>query len=615
MSLEQDLYFISVAARMLGMHPQTLRKYERLGLVQPTRTIGSMRLYSRDELERLRLIKRLVDDAGINLAGVQRLLSIAEVVQRIRPLMRDEALGRARRAAAPDAGARRAQPHAGVRLAMEFKDYYSTLGVAKTATGEGDQAGVPEAGAQAPPGRQPGRQGRRDALQGDQRGLRGARRSRRSARSTTSSAPTGGCTSRRAPARRRPAGRRLERRLRRRRRAAAGRLPHDDGRRDAGDVRRRRSRSPTSSTRSSAARWAARSRGAAARRRARPRAAQGARRRAGDRARRSRTPTTARCAAWRSSTTATRAPSTCGFRPASATARACASPARASTAAGGAQSGDLYLRIRLAPHPTFDAQGQGSLHARRHPAHDGRARRRGGSDDARREAAPAEDPADDAERAGVPAEGPRHAGGRQSRTSTAISTPRSDVAAPPLADAGASASTSRRCRAGEAGTSRVRVRSEPRSIMNINKYTEKAQEAVAAAQQLAERDEPCADRARAPARRARRTEGRHRPGAAAQDVGRSGRGRRARRASCSARCRRPTAARSRACRRASSWSPTPAQAEADRLKDEFVSTEHLLRRDRERGGPLRRPRSCSSSAASRATGSSRRSRASAGRSA
>ncbi len=51
-----------------------------------------MRLYSREELERLRAIKRLVDEAGINLAGVQRLLSIAEVVQRIRPLMRDEPL-------------------------------------------------------------------------------------------------------------------------------------------------------------------------------------------------------------------------------------------------------------------------------------------------------------------------------------------------------------------------------------------------------------------------------------------------------------------------------------------------------------------------------------------
>ena len=92
MTVDQDLYFISVAARMLGMHPQTLRKYERLGLVQPTRTIGSMRLYSQEELERLKLIKRLVDDAGINLAGVQRLLSIAEVVQRLRPLMREERL-------------------------------------------------------------------------------------------------------------------------------------------------------------------------------------------------------------------------------------------------------------------------------------------------------------------------------------------------------------------------------------------------------------------------------------------------------------------------------------------------------------------------------------------
>jgi MerR family transcriptional regulator/heat shock protein HspR len=95
-----DLYLISMATRMLGMHPQTLRKYERLGLVQPTRTIGSMRLYSREELERLRVIKRLVDDGGINLAGVQRLLSIAEVVTRIRPLVttsRDESARDVRR--------------------------------------------------------------------------------------------------------------------------------------------------------------------------------------------------------------------------------------------------------------------------------------------------------------------------------------------------------------------------------------------------------------------------------------------------------------------------------------------------------------------------------------
>jgi len=90
MAIEHDLYFISMAARLLDMHPQTLRKYERLGLVRPTRTVGSMRVYSEDELERLRLIKHLVDEVGVNLAGVQRLLVIAESVQRLRPMVRDE---------------------------------------------------------------------------------------------------------------------------------------------------------------------------------------------------------------------------------------------------------------------------------------------------------------------------------------------------------------------------------------------------------------------------------------------------------------------------------------------------------------------------------------------
>ena len=92
MAVNQDLCLISMAAERLGMHPQTLRKYERLGLIQPSRTIGSMRLYSREELDRLRLIKHLVDEVGINLAGVQRLLSIAEVVHRIQPLMDENAL-------------------------------------------------------------------------------------------------------------------------------------------------------------------------------------------------------------------------------------------------------------------------------------------------------------------------------------------------------------------------------------------------------------------------------------------------------------------------------------------------------------------------------------------
>src|ERR1043165_2987096 len=82
-----DFYLISVAAEMLQMHPQTLRKYERLGLVRPQRLLGSMRVYTDEELTRLRLIKALVDDAGINLAGVRRLLPLAAVVQRLQPIV------------------------------------------------------------------------------------------------------------------------------------------------------------------------------------------------------------------------------------------------------------------------------------------------------------------------------------------------------------------------------------------------------------------------------------------------------------------------------------------------------------------------------------------------
>ena len=89
-----ELIFISDAARLLDMHPQTLRKYERLGLVHPARTVGSMRLYSRDEIEKLRFIKRLVDESGVNLAGVQQLLSVAEAMQRIRPLIQAAAFQR-----------------------------------------------------------------------------------------------------------------------------------------------------------------------------------------------------------------------------------------------------------------------------------------------------------------------------------------------------------------------------------------------------------------------------------------------------------------------------------------------------------------------------------------
>lgn len=72
----EGVYIISVAARILEMHPQTLRKYERVGLVTPSRTVGMLRLYSEEDVARLRLIKHLVGELGLNLAGVQLALGI-----------------------------------------------------------------------------------------------------------------------------------------------------------------------------------------------------------------------------------------------------------------------------------------------------------------------------------------------------------------------------------------------------------------------------------------------------------------------------------------------------------------------------------------------------------
>lgn len=67
----EGVYIISVAARILDMHPQTLRKYERLGLVRPGRTLGMLRLYSTEDIRKLRLIRHLSDEMGLNLAGVE----------------------------------------------------------------------------------------------------------------------------------------------------------------------------------------------------------------------------------------------------------------------------------------------------------------------------------------------------------------------------------------------------------------------------------------------------------------------------------------------------------------------------------------------------------------
>jgi len=82
----QPRYVISVAAKMIGLHPQTLRHYENVGLVMPERSQGNIRLYSPADIDRLRQIIRLTDELGVNLAGVQIILDMRE---RLRQLQLD----------------------------------------------------------------------------------------------------------------------------------------------------------------------------------------------------------------------------------------------------------------------------------------------------------------------------------------------------------------------------------------------------------------------------------------------------------------------------------------------------------------------------------------------
>ena len=84
---ERPRYMISVAAELVGMHPQTLRMYEQKGLVRPQRTAGNTRLYSESDLERLRLIQRLTGELGLNLAGVEAVLGLEEQLQRMQARM------------------------------------------------------------------------------------------------------------------------------------------------------------------------------------------------------------------------------------------------------------------------------------------------------------------------------------------------------------------------------------------------------------------------------------------------------------------------------------------------------------------------------------------------
>jgi len=81
---ERPRYMISVAADLVGMHPQTLRMYEARGLVRPGRTPGGTRLYSDADVERLRLIQRLTTELGLNLAGVEHVLRLQDELSRAR---------------------------------------------------------------------------------------------------------------------------------------------------------------------------------------------------------------------------------------------------------------------------------------------------------------------------------------------------------------------------------------------------------------------------------------------------------------------------------------------------------------------------------------------------
>jgi len=79
-SYEEPVYLISVVATMLEIHPQTLRQYEKEGLLEPSRTEGRMRLYSRKDIDRMKLILRLTRQMGVNLAGVDVILQLKEMM-------------------------------------------------------------------------------------------------------------------------------------------------------------------------------------------------------------------------------------------------------------------------------------------------------------------------------------------------------------------------------------------------------------------------------------------------------------------------------------------------------------------------------------------------------
>ena len=99
----QGVYIISVAARILDMHPQTLRKYERLGLINPGRTVGMLRLYSREDIRKVFLIRHLLENLGLNLAGVEFALNLVANLQGFQGYLQSAAQGTAMEPVIPPA--------------------------------------------------------------------------------------------------------------------------------------------------------------------------------------------------------------------------------------------------------------------------------------------------------------------------------------------------------------------------------------------------------------------------------------------------------------------------------------------------------------------------------
>ena len=81
---DEPCYVISVAARMVGLHQQTLRYYERHGFIQPRRTRGNIRMYSNDDIQRIRQAQHLIDELGLNLAGVDVVLRMSEQIRELK---------------------------------------------------------------------------------------------------------------------------------------------------------------------------------------------------------------------------------------------------------------------------------------------------------------------------------------------------------------------------------------------------------------------------------------------------------------------------------------------------------------------------------------------------